>query len=188
MNITSNILILAILIFFSRICDVSIGTVRIIFVSKSKKFLASLLGFFEVLIWIMAIKQIMGDMSNIWLYLAYAAGFSSGTFIGILIEEKLSLGKVIIRIITHDGANELIKELKSKKYILTISDAQGRNGRVKIIFSVIDRKKIKLISKIIKEFAPKAFYTVEDIKYAKEMNYIDNSISRNKVNFNRIGK
>lgn len=94
-----------------------------------------------------------------------------GNYVGVIIEEKLSIGRVLVRIITQNGASELIKELKSKGYILTVSDAQGRNGNVKIVFTVIYRKKVEEISEIIKRLAPKAFYTIEDIKYAKEMDY-----------------
>ncbi len=167
----TNVFALAILIFFARIIDVSIGTVRIIFVSKGRKNLAPILGFVEVLIWLVAINQIMTNLTSYWLYIFYAGGFAMGNYVGVIIEEKLSIGRVLVRIITQNGASELIKELKSKGYILTVSDAQGRNGNVKIIFTVIYRKKVEEISEIIKRLGPKAFYTIEDIKYAKEMDY-----------------
>ncbi|GAE87820.1 hypothetical protein JCM21531_1220 [Acetivibrio straminisolvens JCM 21531] len=80
------------LIFFSRIIDVTIGTIRIIFVSRGKKYLAPVLGFFEVLVWIVAISQVMQNLNNFACYFAYAAGFATGTFVGIIIEEKLAIG------------------------------------------------------------------------------------------------
>ncbi len=94
-----NYLILPLLIFLSRVVDVSLGTIRIIFVSKGFKFLSLVIGFFEVLIWLVAINQIWGNFTNIWLYLAYAAGFATGNYVGIWLDEKISLGNVMIRII-----------------------------------------------------------------------------------------
>jgi len=101
--------ILPILIFLARVCDVSIGTIRIIFVSKGIKYLATFLGFFEILIWLMAISQIMQNLTNVYYYLFYAGGFSTGIFVGILIDEKLSIGTVSVRIITRTDASKLIE-------------------------------------------------------------------------------
>lgn len=163
-----SFIVIPLLIFVSRICDVSLGTLRIIFISKGRKDLAPFVAFFEVLIWAIAIRQLMSNMSNIWLYLAYSLGFAAGTYVGMIIEEKISIGKVVVRVISHEKPNKLIKELRAKNYILTISDAVGREGKVKIIFSVIDRKKLKDFVKVIKTNSPKAFYTIEDIKFARE--------------------
>ena len=85
--------VLPILIFLARICDVSLGTVRLIFVSRGFKYLAPVIGFFEVLIWILAMTQIMQNLTNPICYLGYAGGFATGNYIGILIAEKLSLGE-----------------------------------------------------------------------------------------------
>ena len=87
--------LLPILIFISRVLDVSLGTMRLIFVSKGYKLLAPVLGFFEVLIWLVAIGQIMQHLDNIFCYLAYGLGFATGNFVGIYLEEKMSIGTVI---------------------------------------------------------------------------------------------
>ena len=92
-------LLLPLLIFCARIIDVSIGTLRIIFVSKGKRNIAPLLGFFEVLVWILAISEIMQNLNNWVCYVAYAAGFAAGNYVGMIIEEKLAIGILIIRII-----------------------------------------------------------------------------------------
>ena len=132
--------ILPILIFMSRICDVSIGTIRIIYVSRGKKFLAPLLGFFEVSIWLVAISQIMQNLNNIACFIAYAGGFAMGNFIGILIEEKLAVGTLIIRIILANEDTCIKDSLHKAGFGLTSIDAHGKNGDVKILFSVIKRK------------------------------------------------
>ena len=92
----------AVLIFLARICDVSIGTMRIIFVSKGKRNIAPILGFFEVLIWITAISKIMENLDNYVNFIAYAAGFATGNFVGMIIEEKLAMGILMIRVFAND--------------------------------------------------------------------------------------
>lgn len=156
------------LIFLARVLDVSISTIRIMFVWAGNKYLATFLGFFEALVWIIAIGQIMKDISNITSYLAYAGGFAAGTFAGMLIEEKLAYGTSMIRIITKKPALELIEFLKSKKLGVTTVEAEGHNGKVHIIYTVLKRKMVKCITARIKEFNPNGFYTIENIKFAND--------------------
>jgi len=161
-------IIIPFLIFFARVCDVSLGTIRIIFISKGIKFLAPLVGFFEILIWLLAIGQIMQNLTNIYYYIFYAAGFATGNFVGIILDEKLSIGTVSIRIITKKDATELIKALKNNKINLTILNAEGPNGKVKVIFTVVNRQNISKIINIVKIHNPKSFYSIEDIRYVSE--------------------
>lgn len=161
-------IIIPLLIFFARVCDVSLGTIRIIFISKGIKFLAPLVGFFEILIWLLAIGQIMQNLTNIYYYIFYAAGFATGNFVGIILDEKLSIGTVSIRIITKKDASELIKALKNNKINLTILNAEGPNGKVKVIFTVVNRQNISKIINIVKIHNPKSFYSIEDIRYVSE--------------------
>lgn len=155
-------------IFFARVADVSIGTVRVIFIARGMRFLAPLLGFFEVLIWLLAIGQIMQNLTNPVSYLAYAGGFAAGTFIGIYIENRLSLGIVILRIITQQDASALVDWLRTAHYGVTTIDAQGIKGPVKIIFTVLKRRDIPNVAAKIQEFNPHAFYSVEDVRFVSE--------------------
>src|SRR3989344_676783 len=134
-------LILPLLIFFGRIIDVSIGTIRMIFISKGFKKTAPFLSFFEIMVWLLVARQVLTDLSNVISYFAYAGGFATGTYVGMKIEEKLSVGKVIVRIITGKQSSNLINKLKQEQYGLTIVDGKGSEGKVKIIFSIVDRKK-----------------------------------------------
>lgn len=164
-----TLIVIPFLIFIARIIDVSIGTIRVIFVSKGYKFVAPILGFFEILIWLSAMRQILMNLTNIYCYIAYAGGFAAGTFIGIHLEEKISIGKVVIRIITRKDITQLVDALKLVKYNLTIIDGNGTyGGQVKIIFSVIKRHDIKNMVRIIKKFNPNAFYSIEDVRYVSE--------------------
>lgn len=160
--------VIPLLIILARIADVSIGTIRIIYISRGMKYLAPIFGFFEIIIWLMAIGQIMRNLNNPVYYLAYAFGFAAGNILGIYLEERLAVGKVILRIITQKDATELVACLRSSGYGVTVADAEGSSGPVKIIFTVIDRKKIEAIVNIIKTYNPKAFYSVEDIRLVKE--------------------
>ncbi|MBN2695598.1 DUF2179 domain-containing protein [bacterium] len=161
-------IIMPLLIFFARILDVSVGTIRVIFVSKGYRALATILGFFEVLIWITAMGQIMGDLNNGWYFFAYAAGFAAGNFVGITIEKKISLGVVILRVITQKNADELVKYLRSENYGVTLIDAEGAEGTVKVIFMVMKRQKLSVVIPIIKKFNPNAFFSIEDVRYVRE--------------------
>ena len=112
-------------IFIARVCDVSLGTLRIIFVSKGNKQIAPFLGFFEVLIWIVAISRIMQNLDNYLTYIAYAGGFATGNYVGMLIEERLAMGIQMIRVFTNKKAEELVQSLNSRGYGATSVKAQG---------------------------------------------------------------
>lgn len=160
--------VLPLLIILARIFDVSIGTVRLIFVSKGFKLLAPILGFFEVIIWLLAVSQIMKHLDNVVCYIAYGLGFALGNYIGMYLEEKLSIGNVIIRVITKADSFELINDLKSQNYGLTVVDAEGSHQKVKLIFSVIKRENINQFVSIINQYNPHSFYTIEDVKSVNE--------------------
>ena len=148
--------------------DVSLGTVRVIFVSKGLKYIAPFVGFFEVLIWLLAIGQIMANLKNPACYIAYAGGFATGNYVGIIIAEKLSLGIVLLRVVTQKDADELVQSLSSAEYGVTSIDGQGVQGNVKVIFTIIPRKEIAKVIELVKRFNPKAFYTIEDIGFVEE--------------------
>jgi uncharacterized protein YebE (UPF0316 family) len=160
--------IVPLLIFLARIVDVSFGTLRIIFVSRSMKRLAVLVGFFESLIWLIAISQIVQDLSNVATYFAFAAGFATGNFVGIYLEEKIAVGLLCVRAITRDDASKLVEYLKNSNYGVTTFSARGVQGRVRLLYLVIRRRELAQLMKIIKEHDPKAFISVEDVRAVNE--------------------
>jgi uncharacterized protein YebE (UPF0316 family) len=147
--------VLPVLIVLARICDVTIGTLRIIVLSRGHKYLAPLLGFFEVLIWITVTAKIMQNLHNPVCYVAYAGGFALGNLVGIIVEHRLAMGKVVIRIITGQDATELIGTLRDKGYGVTSIPAQGSTGLVQLIFSVIKRSDLDEVVEIVKKVQPK---------------------------------
>ena len=161
-------IILPFLIFCARICDVTLGTIRVIFISKGIKYIAPCIGFFEVIIWLLAIGQVMNNLTNIVAYIAYGAGFASGTFIGMLIEEKISIGLTSVRIITKDDPVSLVQFLRSHNYGVTSVDGEGGTGRVKMVFTIIKRQDLPHVIGVIKQFHPNAFYSIEEVKSVAE--------------------
>ena len=160
--------ILPILIFFTRIVDVSLGTVRIIFINRNLRYWAAIIGFFEVLIWILVIRQVLQQLNSPLCFVAYAGGFAAGNLVGIMLENRISIGKVLIRIITRMEADELIDFLRSSGYGLTVVDAKGATGPVKVIFAIVERAEIESIESQIRRFNPNAFYSVEDVRFVSE--------------------
>lgn len=160
--------ILPLLIFLARICDVSIGTLRIIFVSKGKKNIAPVLGFFEVLIWIIAISKIMQNLDNYINYVAYAGGFATGNFVGMIIEEKLAIGIQMIRIFTNERGPDLVATLNKCGFGATHIEGHGAVEKVHLIFTIVQRNDLDNVLTIINRFNPDAFYTIEDVKAVNE--------------------
>lgn len=156
--------ILPLLIFTARIFDVTLDTLRIIFISRGNKVVAPILGFFGILIWLIAITRIMANLDNWTAYIAYAAGFAVGNFVGLKIEEKLAIGIQIVRVITGKNSSSLINSLREEGFTATAVDAMGNEGPVHIIFLVAKRQKIRRVVKIINHHNPKAFYSIEDVR------------------------
>ncbi|MDR0666351.1 MAG: DUF2179 domain-containing protein [Campylobacteraceae bacterium] len=173
------------LICLARITDVTIGTMRIIFISKGMKYLAPFIGFFEICIWLAAITQVMENLNHISNFFAYALGYSIGNFLGIFIEGKLAIGTVVVRIITKKDSHELAKTLRKQGYSVTVLDAQGNTGAVNVVFTVIKRADVPKILPIILHYNPNAVYSIEDIRYISEYGLPSNEAKtkRNIVNF-----
>jgi uncharacterized protein YebE (UPF0316 family) len=163
--------IVPLLIFLARIVDVSLQTIRIVSISRGIRWLAPLVGFFEVLIWLLAIGQIMKRVSHPVAYIAYAAGFATGTAIGQVIEHRLSLGMVLVRVITSTTSREFRRRLSELKFGFTHVPAQGAEGPVEIVFTVIRRQHLRQIQELVIAILPDAFYSVEEVAGARETVY-----------------
>lgn len=167
-NETYSLIILPLFIMFARVIDVSLGTLRIILISKGYRSAAPILGFVESFIWVLAVSQIMQNLNSIYLFAMYALGFALGTYVGMVLEGRLSLGQVIVRVITKHDASELVARLIKENHNLTTTDAEGQFGKVKIIFIVMKRDFLNDAISIIKSYNPQAFYTVEDLKFVRD--------------------
>ncbi len=156
--------VLPLLICLSRVVDVSLGTLRIIFLSKGDKLVAPILGLFEVTIWLLAITRIMQNLDNWVCFVAYPVGFALGNYIGIWIDEKLAVGELVVRVITQRNANKLIDHLKEEEFGFTVMDAKGSKEDVSVIFAVIERDSVAKFKQLVRQFNPKAFITTQPVR------------------------
>ncbi|PKL70260.1 MAG: hypothetical protein CVV30_02555 [Methanomicrobiales archaeon HGW-Methanomicrobiales-1] len=162
-------IILPLLIFIARVGDVSMETIRVIYISRGIKYLAPIIAFFEIIIWLLAMEVVMSDLTNIANFFAFAFGFATGTYVGLVIEEKLSIGMVILRIVTTEESNEEIASfLRSENFGVTSLDAKGARGNVKLILTLVNRTDLPRITEYLRTNTPHSFFSIEDIRYANE--------------------
>lgn len=160
--------LIPLLIFFCRIIDVSFGVVRIVFISRGYKLFAAICGFFEVLIWITVVSNLMSGNTSFIYLVSFAGGFSAGNYVGIIISEKLSLGVSLLRIIVREYPENLLKELRNLNYGVTVIKGRGATGEVDIIFTVIKKKDLRKIKELILINNPNAFYSIENVDSISE--------------------
>ena len=163
-----NYVLMPLLIFVARVADVSINTLRIMFMMNGKKNIVPILGFFEALIWLLAIGQIFQNVNNPLSYLAYAGGFATGTYVGMTLDEKLALGRVLVRVITPKPLPSLLEFMKEKDFRFTNVGAEGRYGKVNLLFTVLKRDQLQEFIARVKQSDEKAFYTIESVKRVSE--------------------
>lgn len=154
------------MIFCARIVDVSVGTLRVVFISRGNKFIAPIMGFFEVIIWLIAIGQIMKNLTNVMCYIAYGGGFATGTFVGMWIVDRLTMGTSLVRVITSRDTSMLEERLRAMGYGVTKVEAEGKEGETSVLLTVIRNSDLKDILKLVETYNPRAFYTIEDIRSA----------------------
>lgn len=160
--------VVPLLIFVARLCDVSLATLRIILVSRGMRSIAPLVGFFEVLIWLVALGQVMQHLDRPVNYVAYAGGFACGTWMGIFLEGKIALGLLVVRVITAEDATDLIERLRAEQFGVTSVAARGLAGNVRLIYSVIPRKQLERVLDIVREGHPRAFVSTSDVRSVSE--------------------
>ncbi|HZK25950.1 MAG TPA: DUF2179 domain-containing protein [Thermoclostridium sp.] len=158
--------ILPLLIVLARIIDVTLGTLRIIFVSRGDRTIAPILGFFETLIWIVVISQLMQNLNNPLTYFAYALGFALGNYIGIRAEDKLAMGHLVVRLFVTKGEDELMKKIIDAGFGVTAIKGKGATNEVTVLYSLIKRKSVDSFLEIINVSEEKIFYSVESAKEA----------------------
>jgi uncharacterized protein YebE (UPF0316 family) len=163
-----SFVVLPLLIFLARIVDVSINTIRIIYVLGGRRLTATVLGFFESFVWLMAIRQIFSHLDNWVSYIAYPAGFATGILVGMIIEERIAYGKVIVRIITRKDVKPLLAFLLREQFRYTHVNAEGPDGHENLVFTVLEREDLEHLLGTLKDILPTAFYTVEKVNRAAE--------------------
>ena len=174
--------ILPIIIFFARVCDVTLGTIRIIFISRGKRNLAPLLGFFEVLIWIVVIGQIVQHLHSVTAYIGYAGGFAVGNYIGMWVEDRLALGTYILRVVIAENGETLAQTIHDAGFGVTRVEAQGTAGPVKLIYTIVKRRHVPQLLAIIHESTPNAFVSIEEVR-STEKGFFPSNFSQHTGSF-----
>ena len=156
--------VLPLMVFLARLVDVTLGTLRISFISQGKRNLAPLLGFIEVFIWITVVSQIVSHAHNLLAYIAYAAGFAAGAYAGMYLESRLAIGTQIVLTIVQNNASILTDRLHSAGFGVTCVDGQGANSPVKLIYTIVPRKNLESVLSIIRDSHPHAFLSIQDVR------------------------
>ena len=160
--------ILCLKIFFARIIDVSLGTVRTILTVKEKTLLASIIGFIEVTIWFIIVKEALNTTeTNLFVVIAYACGFATGTYLGSFISAKFIRGTLSVQIITSFKNNKLVKALRENNYAVSVIRANGKDGLKYLLLVEINKHKLKELEELVYKLDDKPFIIVDDSKYVQ---------------------
>jgi uncharacterized protein YebE (UPF0316 family) len=151
-----------VLVFGLRLTDVTLGTLRILMTVRGRKPLAALIGFVEVTIFVVAISQVIRNITNVWLVLGYAGGFAAGTVVGMTIEERLALGYTVVRIVSTSVHTEIASALRSLGFGVTEMSGQGLRGEVRVLEVVVQRHDLPAVTATIERVDSQAFVTVEE--------------------------
>ena len=149
------------IIFALRLADQSLGTMRSLLVAKNKPIYAALIGLVESAIWIVAISQVIKDIDDPFLIVAYASGFAAGTILGSYIERLVGLGNIVVRVFSAADSPSVAEKLRENGHGVTVIDGQGKDGPIKIYWCVISRRRLRSVLKMIEEINPKAYITTD---------------------------
>jgi len=160
--LTSEVIGAALIILALRVIGVTLATVRVLIVMRGRKYLAGFMGFFEVLVYVLAIGQVVNNLSNVWNLLGYCLGFAVGTLIGISIDDRLALGFATVRIVSRYNGHSLAEAVRAAGYGATVDWGQGKDGAVGMVYVMVRRREVDHVLAISDEIDPEAFVTVEE--------------------------
>lgn len=170
-----ELLLLCIKIFFARILDVSLGTLRTVITVKGKSLYASLVGFIEIFVWFLIVKEALStDETSIWIAISYSLGFATGTFIGSILSQKLITGNLSVQIITDKAYHDMVNTLRNEGYGVTVMNVEGKNKEEEkyMLFIEINNKSLNHLQHLVKKIDSDAFMVVNETKYVQN-GYID---------------
>jgi uncharacterized protein YebE (UPF0316 family) len=163
-----HVVTLCLFIFFARICDVSLGTLRLIMVTQGRRTVAALLGFFEVLIWVNAVAKVMANLSHPAFAIAYAGGFAAGNYVGLTIERWAAFGRQVVRVFSRQGI-ELAEKLRALGFRVTLFEGAGRDGPVHMVYTETERRGVPRLLDTARAVDPICYYVVDDIRFASSV-------------------
>ncbi|UCF61131.1 MAG: DUF2179 domain-containing protein [Anaerolineaceae bacterium] len=152
------------IIFLMRVTDMSLDTLRVLFVIRGRKPLAWIMGFFQSALWVVAITSVLSNLDNLWNVIGYAGGFATGNVVGMLIEERLAIGHGHLRIISPHRGKAIAEAIRDAGYAATELPGRGKDGTVSVISCSVKRRDIDNVQRGIYTIDPEAFVTVTDIR------------------------
>ena len=152
------------LIFILRVADMSLDTLRVLFVMRGKKKIAWVLGFVQSVIFVLAIGRGLTQMSNPLNIIGYAAGFATGNVVGMIIEERIAIGHIMVNIISPRRGSAIVAHLRQNGYAVTELSGRGKDGMVSLINCSVLRKQVETVHQLVNEIDPDAFITAEDVR------------------------
>jgi uncharacterized protein YebE (UPF0316 family) len=161
-------LLSCLLIFLARVGDVSLGTLRVVMVTQGRRGRASVLGFFEVLIWVSAVSAVLQNLRQPLFAVSYALGFATGNYVGLTVERWAALGRQVVRIFSRNG-HEMAETLREKGFRVTLFEAQGRDGSVAMLYTETERRLVPTVVEVARGIDPRCYYVVDDIRAASSV-------------------
>ncbi len=157
-------LLITFVIFLLRVTDMSLDTLRVLFVIRGRRPISWVLGFFQSALWVVAITSVLNNLDNLWNIVSYAGGFATGNVVGMMIEDHLAIGHAHMRIISSHWGNAIVDGIRNTGYAATELAGRGKDGTVSVINCSIQRKDIRNLKIEISRIDPDAFITVEEIR------------------------
>jgi uncharacterized protein YebE (UPF0316 family) len=160
-----NAFLAFVLVFLLRVTDVSLGTMRTVYILQGRRLRAAIIGFFEVLIWIFVVSQVVAAISDWILMIGYAGGFATGTWTGLWLENRFAIGFAQLRIISRHRGEEIAARLWEENFGASIVHGHGRDGEIDLIFSIVQRRNVHKCVEIANTIDKDCFVSISDSRY-----------------------
>jgi uncharacterized protein YebE (UPF0316 family) len=161
-----DVVLTCLVIIIARIADVSLGTLRTVFIVQGRRYTSWIIGFVEILIWVIVVSKVVEDMAENWVYaFSYATGFAIGTFVGMTIEHHLAVGEQVVRVFTRQG-RKLATIVRTAGYGVTLFDGEGKDGPIQLLFIKIPRRKVPRLKVWLEDLDPQCYLIVDDVRFA----------------------
>jgi len=167
----SDLILDLIIIFVLRALDVGIATVRIVLLGRGRRVIAAGLGFVEAIVWVVAVARVLGGIDDPARMVAFAGGFAIGTYLGSLVEEWLAIGQSLVRVIAPTGSPSVAPAIRELGFGATVLNGDGMAGDVRLTFSVVPRKDVAAVTKLVRSLNPGAYVTVDPTASVDLANY-----------------
>jgi uncharacterized protein YebE (UPF0316 family) len=156
--------LLPVVIFFIRVADMSLDTLRVLFVVRGRRPQAWVVGFVQSALWVIAVASVLSHLDNLLNVLAYAAGFATGNVVGMRIEERLAIGHSHLRVISRQRGEAVASAVRNAGYAVTELAGKGKDGAVAILTTSVRRRDIDPVRSEVLQADPDAFVTLSDVR------------------------